>query len=458
MPWPFRSMTDDRGRRETTDTQKRSSPMHSLFRGGTVAAVALGIVIAPVAGAAQQPVRSVTLEEAIRLALERDPAAVAAEEAVATARANHLEARGALLPSVNLSSSYSNSSNQRFDQATGQLVSESYAAQAQASYELFGGGRRLAQLRRTSAGLAAADAAYRAQRFQTILATTEAYYNAVAAAELVRAAAQRLERARQQLAFAQTRLEVGTATRSDVLRAELEVGRAELALVEAEAGERNARLRLGRQIGVQGEVEPAVVTLPEAAPPRPPLEELVAEAVSRSPSVLAAQADRQEARAARLAAYTSYIPSVRATGGYDWFAYQFPPNERSWSLRITASVPLFNGFQREAAVARAAASERIAEARARDAELAARVAVEAAARQIDAAERRVEIARRGIELAREDLRVQEERYQIGNATILDLQASQVALAEAEIEWVNARQELGISVARLEAVLGRRLEP
>src|SRR5690606_5500749 len=180
MPWPFRSMTDDRGRRETADTQKRSSPMHSLFRGGTVAAVALGIVIAPVAGAAQQPVRSVTLEEAIRLALERDPAAVAAEEAVATARADHLEARGALLPSVNLSSSYSNSSNQRFDQATGQLVSESYAAQAQASYELFGGGRRLAQLRRTSAGLAAADAAYRAQRFQTILATTEAYYNAVA--------------------------------------------------------------------------------------------------------------------------------------------------------------------------------------------------------------------------------------------------------------------------------------
>ena len=135
--------------------------MHSLLRGGRVAAVALGVLIAPVAGVAQQPVRSVTLEEAIRMSLDRDPAAVAAEERIETARADQLEARGALLPSVSLNSSYANSSNQRFDQATGQLVSESYAAQAQASYELFAGGRRLAQLRRAGAELEAAEAAYR---------------------------------------------------------------------------------------------------------------------------------------------------------------------------------------------------------------------------------------------------------------------------------------------------------
>ncbi|HEX7089199.1 MAG TPA: TolC family protein [Longimicrobiales bacterium] len=431
--------------------------MQLPLRGGLPVAVALAVWLAPAAGSAQQAVRTVTLEDAIRLALERDPAAVSAEEAITRARADQLEARGAWFPSFTLNSSYGNSSNERFDQATGRLVSESYTAQAQASYELFGGGRRLTRLRSAGAELEAADAAYRAQRFQTVLATTEAFYTAAAASELVRAAEQRVERARQQLAFARTRLEVGTATRSDVLRAELELGRAELALVEAEAGERDARLRLGRQVGIAGEVEPAGGALPEAAPPRPPVEELVAEAVARSPAVLAAQASHDAARADRLAAYTAYLPSVRATAGYDWFAFQFPPDQRSWSLRIFMSLPVFNGFQREAAVSRAAAEERIAQARARDTALAARVAAEAAARQIDAAERRVAIARRGVELAREDLRVQEERYQIGNATILDLQASQVALTEAEIEWVRARQELGISVARLEAVLGRALE-
>jgi outer membrane protein len=68
----------------------------------------------------------------------------------------------------------------------------------------------------------------------------------------------------------------------------------------------------------------------------------------------------------------------------------------------------------------------------------------------------VEIAGRAVELAREDLRVQEERYQLGNVTILDLQASQLALAEAEVAWVEARQTLATAIGQLEAVLGQTI--
>jgi outer membrane protein len=59
-------------------------------------------------------------------------------------------------------------------------------------------------------------------------------------------------------------------------------------------------------------------------------------------------------------------------------------------------------------------------------------------------------------LAREDLRVQEERYTLGVATILDLQTSQVNLSDAEVNAVRARQALGTAIARLEAILGQRL--
>ncbi|HSH45273.1 MAG TPA: TolC family protein, partial [Longimicrobiales bacterium] len=123
---------------------------------------------------------------------------------------------------------------------------------------------------------------------------------------------------------------------------------------------------------------------------------------------------------------------------------------------LMASLPVFNGFQREAAVIRAGAEERAAEARARDAVLAARVAVETAVRDIELAQRRVQVADRTVSLATEDLRVQEERYRIGAATILDLQASQVALAEAEAAGVRARQGLATAVAELETILGEDL--
>lgn len=427
------------------------------FRTGPVGLVLLGMILLPPAARAQESEpRTVTLAEAIRLALENDPAAVAAEAAVATAEANRLATRGAWLPSITFNSSYGNSSNQRFDQASGQLVSESYSAAFQANYTLFSGGRRIAQNRAAGARVEAAEAGYRAQRFSTVLRTTELFYAAAVAEEMVTIAEQRLKRAEQQLEFARTRLEVGTATRSDVLRAEIEVGNARIALVDAEAARRAARLELGRILGLPDGARPADAALPERPPTLPPLEELIRRAEARSPAVVAARAEAESFSAQRLAARMAYLPTVGLSSSYDWFAYQFPPNQESWSLRVQVSLPLFNGFQREAGLQQAAASERAARARARDAAIAVRNAVETGVVDVRAAEERIEIAARAVELAREDLRVQEERYQIGNATIVELQTSQVALADAEIAYLRARQALGVAIARLEATLGEQL--
>jgi outer membrane protein TolC len=419
----------------------------------------LGLVLVALLAArslAAQEARRVTLDEAMRLAWLNNPVTVAAEASVQTAEAGRLEAYGSFLPNFNVNGIYTNSSNQRFDQSTGRLVSTSYQAQTQASYDLFTAGRRLMSWRSSQARVNAADASLREARFQTALATTSAFYETAASAELLGAAQQRLERARQQLSFANTRLEVGTATRSDVLRAEIEVGNAEVALIDAQSALRSARLALGRQIGTGGEVEPADARLPEEAPPLPGPDSLAAWAARSSPLAESADAAWAETRSSKLSSYTSYIPSLRLNGGYDWFSPTYPPTTRSWSLRITASYPLFNGFQREASVSRAAAAERLARARARDAEIAARAEAIDAAQRIESTARRVAIARRSVDLAREDLRVQEERYQISAATIIELQTSQLALADAESAYVRSRQQLGVAIAQLEAVLGERI--
>jgi outer membrane protein len=425
------------------------------------AALALALAVSPAAaqgstGPVYQEPPVLTLERAIALAVEHAPAALFAEATAVAARADLLQTRGSLLPSVGLNSFYNNSSNQRFDQATGQLVSESYTAQVTGSYEIFAGGRRLAQLRAAGAGVDAAEARVREQAYVVVLRVTETYYAAAAASDLVEVADQRLERARQQEEFAENRYELGTATTSDLLRAQIEVANAELAALEARSALRSSSLELGRLVGVAGEVRPAEAALPERAPALAPLEDLVERAVRTSPVVRAAEAARVSRRADRMASYTSYIPSLRVSGGYDWFAFDWPPNQQSWSVRLTAALPLFNGFQREATVMRASALEWAAEANARDATIATRVAVESAVHDIELAEHRVRVSDRTVELAREDLRVQEERYQIGAATILELQASQLTLAETEVAAVRARQLLGGAIARLEAVFGQSL--
>jgi outer membrane protein len=417
-------------------------------------ALVLYMLMAAPAVAQETPV--LTLEQVVRMAVERDPAAIAAEAALSNARTDMLQAAGAWLPSLSANTAYANSSNERFDQATGRLVSESYTARLDAGYDIFTGGRRVLGQRSVGAALSAADAQYASQRFSTILRATEIFYAAAAAADIARAAEQRLQRARDQMTAAETRLELGTATQSDALRAELEVGNAEAALLDAQSAMRNATLELGRQVGTGGQVHAAPAALPDRGPALPALDMLVQQAMTASPSVMAADASLRLRRTERLAAYSPYLPTVRVTGGYDWFAFDFPPEQRSWNMRVTASLPVFNNFQREAAVQRSAAAERVAQSRANDARIAARVAVESAAAEIASAERRVTISDRGVLLAREDLRVQEERYTLGVATILDLQTSQVNLSDAEVSAVRARQALGTAIARLEAILGQRL--
>jgi outer membrane protein len=421
-----------------------------------IAPVAVVLLLAGASQAHAQEMPVVTLDQVVRMAVERDPAAVAAEATLANARTDMLQVAGSWLPSLTTLTRYNNSSNTRFDQSTGQLVSESYSAQLNAGYDIFTGGRRILNRRSANAALDAADAQYSTQRYATILRATEVFYSAAAASDITRVAEQRLERARAQLTAAETRLELGTATQSDALRAELEVGNAEAALLDAEAAMRTARLELGRQVGIAGQAQAAAAALPDRGPELPPLDVLVRQATSASPAVVAADASLRLRRAERLAAFTPYLPTIRVTGGYDWFAFDFPPEQRSWSMAVTATLPLFNGFQREATVQRAQAAERVAAARRADAEIQARVAVESAAAEMASAERRVTIADRAIVLAQEDLRVQEERYAMGVATILDLQTSQVNLSDAEVSAVRARQALGTATARLEAILGQRL--
>ena len=110
---------------------------------------------------AQEPARTISLQETIELALETDPLAVAAETDLATAEADRMEARGSWLPLLTLSTGYSKSSQARINRSTGLLSSESYSAGAQASMVLFAGGQRIAENRAANARVAASEAAIR---------------------------------------------------------------------------------------------------------------------------------------------------------------------------------------------------------------------------------------------------------------------------------------------------------
>src|SRR5689334_9121148 len=220
----------------------------------------LWLTAAPAASWAQE--RSVTLDEAIRLAERVQPDVVRASTAVRTAGAQRRNAWGAFLPNLTASSSASDffsEGESRVDPVSGLVTrgnstNRSISTSLSASIDLFTGFRRGAELSAARANESAADASLIDARFQQSLATTNQFLDALAAAQLVRVREASVRRAEEQLKVSVAKLRAGSATRSDSLRSLVTLGNTQLDLITTQTDLATAEAGLARLIGESGRV------------------------------------------------------------------------------------------------------------------------------------------------------------------------------------------------------------
>jgi outer membrane protein len=408
---------------------------------------------------AQSPGDTLTLEQVVDLAQKASPDIVIAESNVSNAQSSERLAFGNYLPSLSLSTNYGLASADRVtaDNTIVSGSSDSYRAGVNAGFDVFTGARR-AETRRATAATVAAEATLIERKYAVILNAKRAYFDVAKARELITVAQGRLNRALEGQTSAERRLQVGTATRSDVLRAQLEYNNARGELAIAQSQYRTAAFALGRLVGVEG---PVYAKPFDQQTPRPLAlsdDELARLAIEQAPFVTTADANFTSARANASVARAQYLPSLRLTGGYNWFNQDptFNDGRLSWSMGLGISYPLFNGFTREDQIARAEASSRNASATYADARRRARADLERVLSALRLAEEQVSLTKQAVDVAREDLRVQDERYKLGMSTMLDRITSLVAVMEAERSEVAARYDYEIARAELEALIGRNL--
>jgi outer membrane protein len=422
-----------------------------------------GVVIGfPGVVRAQQPAYpTVTLDRAIALSLEHSPQYAQASGGIRSAEAAERTARGAYLPSLSVSTGSSLASSERFNPQTNTTVtgsSDSFNAGLNASVDLYTGGRRGAEQTQRRAQTASAVAAVSEAEFAVVLSARRAFYNGLRAAELIRVAETQVRRAQEGLDAAQRRMDVGSATRSDVLRSQLELTSARQTLLDAQNQHRNAAYALGRLVGADGPVVAAAEQSLDPVPLSLSEDQLVAAVIEGSPSVLSARAGMSANEAAERASRTQYLPTIRLTSGYGWFNQEaaVTTGSTSWQLGLSLSYPIFNGFQREESVERARVGSTVARVQLDDAQRAARAEVQRIYGSLMLAEQRIALTTEAVGVAEEDLRVQQERYRLGSSTILDLIASQTNLLQAETDLVTSRFDFHVARAELEALAGRQL--
>lgn len=430
-----------------------------LVWAGILAIASAGTAWAQQPAAPEAPLE-VTLNEAIQRALQVQPAMVSARGDRSSAGASKRSAFGSYLPSLIVSASADHRNNTGVSSSTGRPIPEqSYTGTLNTSLELFDGFRRFANVKSASATVDAADAGVVNQRFQTTLQTKQLFYTAIANDALVSVADAQVKRAQQQLQISVEKLHAGSATRSDSLRSIVEYGNARIALLQARASQATAQADLGRQIGVDG---PVRAVFDSTLPAVPDTAELRRAVLSTSPAVEQAEAQARSARAQVWSARSQYWPSLTVSysnsrqGSSDPSFPIFSTYPETIQWRFGLSWTLFNGFTREAGNTNASVARDLAVARAADTRrmITAQLTQQLAA--LSTSSEQIGIARENMAAATEDLRVQNERYRVGAATILDLLTSQAALTQAQVNVVQTQFNYLIARAQLEATVGRTL--
>ena len=262
----------------------------------------------------------------------------------------------------------------------------------------------------------------------------------------------------EQLKVSVALLHAGRGIRPDSLRSVVTLGNAQLQLINAQTSLATAEANLGRLVGEDGPVGAVEDTTLYAILPSVDTAALRREAIDRAPSVKSAEASALSARAAVNVAKAAYFPTLNLSANISLNTsrandYDFLQG-RQFNLGL--SWPIFNRFQREQSIVTSQTNAETARANAAESRRLVLASLTADLAALEAARLRITISQTSVLAATEDLRVQQERYRLGAATIVDVLTSQEALNQAEVDAVTARFDYVRARAQISALIGRPL--
>lgn len=266
-------------------------------------------------------------------------------------------------------------------------------------------------------------------------------------------------RARSQLGAAQASEQAASATRelfarrrdegvltdADVLQAEAELQAAEAARIHAEQLDLDSRVRLGVFLGWDEDQVPEPTD--QLTPPQPVASPMTENLGGRADlRAMAAGVEAAEARA-RQAGWT-WAPSLEAFGRAAMHSESLDGFENNWTVGVQLRWPVFTGFGIQAQKDRAQATARAMDLERQQALAEARAELDEASRGVRSAARRAEAVQAAAESAAEARRLMERRFQEGLATSVDLLQAEARLTQMRAQAVDALADYHLAVARL----------
>jgi outer membrane protein len=421
---------------------------------------------------AQEPT-ALSLEDALRRAQAASEDIVYAEAGVESARGDKMGATSGLLPQVSGSASYQHTFASEYDglfeTADGSDggaspfsglpfgQADTYRVDLALSQTLWAGGRNRAAMRMADAGQEVAGLSVESARASAALATTQAYYDAALADQLVDIATGALTQAETTAAHAKLAHEVGRQPEFERVRADVEVQAQRVVVIQQTRVRTIAHLQLKRLLDLPPDATLSLTTpLDDRTGPAEAAAAVAAVGSGTRAAVEQAEKAVHLSEAALALTRSQRYPTLGASANYGWVSYPSSVvpefGEDAWRNNFTAglvlSVPIFSGLRVTGELVSARAALTQAEARLSQAgELAALdtadadAAIVAASAQWDATAGTVAQAERAYSIA-------EVRFQEGISTQSELADARLLLQRARASRAQAARDLQIARVRL----------
>jgi outer membrane protein TolC len=278
-----------------------------------------------------------------------------------------------------------------------------------------------------------------------------AFYDVLLAERLQAAASATLASAADQLKVARDMAAAGSASRYDVLRAEVAVANAESDLIQQENRNRLARTRLFQVMGVTADPALRIAGDLVFEKSEPGLGAALRLAHLNRPDLYQADLLVRLQRESLQVAKSRYYPTVSGVASYDWVLRENrTPDEgdwlRAWTAGVQVDVPIFDGMAREGRVDQERALLKRREAELAGAEEQVLLEINQSLANLQDAEKVVASQRLNLARAREALNLAEAGFREGVNTSTDLSDARAALRLAE--GLSAQALYAHTVARL----------
>lgn len=421
---------------------------------------------APTASAPSGPQVSLSLHDALRLALAGNLTYQSALTDEQTAEAQVVQARSAFQPTVSAGYSYEHTQNAAFfaqplPSAAGPPTIQKILfsseninnVNATLQYALYTGGAAQAAIGQAAANLAATQSQLAGLRTSVIRETTSAYFALIQTRKSAQVADQAVTVGTQDLKTANELYQAGTAAKVDVLRSEVTLADARVNAIRAhnEASLANARLANVLDINLASVITPTDGL--EMQPPIYTLDSLLVSAETR-PELAAAKDAVSIADYAVKGARAGYLPNVgiqvQEASSLPNFV-NVPQPQLSEALAVTWQ--LFSGGLTRGKILQATSQVNRAKINLKainnDVDLEVRVAYF----NYTAAQAQVEAAHEATVAARENFRVNQIRFRAGVGTSLELSDALLSTTQAENQYISALTDLRVALVTLQRAAG-----